>query len=112
MDKLIIAIDGPVGSGKSSVAKRVADLLGYTYLDSGAMYRAVAWKALRDGVALDSPAHLEDLARGTRIDLVRVGGALRVSADGEDITERIRSATVSRGASLVAVMPGVREVLV
>jgi cytidylate kinase len=112
MDRLIIAIDGPVGSGKSTVARRVADLLSYTYLDSGAMYRAVAWKALRDGVALDSPGHLEDLARETRIDLVRTGGGLRVKADGEDITERIRGASVSRASSHVAVVPGVREVLV
>ena len=112
MDRFIIAIDGPVGSGKSTVARLVADLLSYTYLDSGAMYRAVAWKALRDGVALDSPGHLEDLARVTRIDLVRASGALRVSADGEDITERIRGAAVSRAASRVAVVPGVREVLV
>ena len=71
MTRLIIAIDGPVGSGKSSVARRVAELLGYTYLDSGAMYRAVAWKALRDGVPLDSHGQLEELARATRIDLVR-----------------------------------------
>jgi cytidylate kinase len=112
MDRLIIAIDGPVGSGKSTVAHRVAELLGYVYLDSGAMYRAVAWKALRDGVAIDSPGHLEDLARETRIDLVRAGRTLRVRADGEDITERIRSAAVSRAASHVAVVPGVREVLV
>ena len=69
MKRLIIAIDGPVGSGKSSVARRVADLLGYTYLDSGAMYRGVAWKALRDSVPLDSAGKLEDLARATRIDL-------------------------------------------
>ena len=112
MDKLIIAIDGPVGSGKSTVAHRVAELLGYTYLDSGAMYRAVAWKALRDGVPLDSPGHLEALARETRIDLVRAGRTLRVRADGEDITERIRCAAVSHAASRVAVVPGVREVLV
>ena len=78
MAKLIIAIDGPVGSGKSSVARRVAELLGYTYLDSGAMYRAVAWKALRDGVPLDSPEGLEALARATRIDLERGEGGLRV----------------------------------
>ena len=64
MTKLIIAIDGPVGSGKSSVAKRVADLLGYTYLDSGAMYRAVAWKALRDGVPFDSPVRKLDELKG------------------------------------------------
>ena len=112
MAKLIIAIDGPVGSGKSSVARRAADLLGYTYLDSGAMYRAVAWKALRDGVPLDSAGHLEDLARKTRIDLVRAGGALHVRVDGEDVTVQIRSAAVSQAASRVAVVPGVRVVLV
>jgi CMP/dCMP kinase len=112
MNKLIIAIDGPVGSGKSSVARRVADLLGYTYLDSGAMYRAVAWKALRDGVPLDSPGRLEDLARATRIDLKRADGALRVLVDGEDVTARIRSTTVSQAASRAAAVPGVRVVLV
>ena len=112
MNRLIIAIDGPVGSGKSSVARRVAELLGYTYLDSGAMYRAVAWKALRDGVPLDSPGKLEDLARETRIDLARTGGALHVRVDGEDVTARIRSATVSQAASRVAAVPGVRTVLV
>ncbi len=58
MQKLIIAIDGPVGSGKSTVAQRVAEMLGYIYLDSGAMYRAVAWKALRDGVPLDAEEEL------------------------------------------------------
>jgi cytidylate kinase len=112
MNKLIIAIDGPVGSGKSSVAKRVADLLGYTYLDSGAMYRAVAWKALRDGVPLDSPGRLDELARATRIDLAQADDGLHVRVDGEDVTARIRSATVSQAASRVAAVPGVRVVLV
>jgi len=111
-NRLIIAIDGPVGSGKSSVARRVADLLGYTYLDSGAMYRAVAWKAMRDDVPLDSPARLEALARSTHIDLVRENGALHVRVDGEDATEAIRSAEVAQGASKVAVVAGVRTVLV
>ena len=110
--KLIIAIDGPVGSGKTTVARRVADLLGYTYLDSGAMYRGLAWKALRDGMPLDSPPHLETLARSTRIDLVRAGNALHVLVDGEDVTERIRSASVAQAASHVAVVPGVRTPLV
>jgi len=112
MKRLIIAIDGPVGSGKSSVAKRVADLLGYTYLDSGAMYRAVAWKALRDGVPLDSPGRLAELASATRIDLAQADGTLHVVVDGEDVTARIRSATVSQAASRVAAVPGVRTVLV
>jgi len=109
---LIIAIDGPVGSGKSTVARRVAALLGYAYLDSGAMYRALAWKALRDRVPLDSPERLAALAQATRIDLAQEGGELRVRVDGADATEAIRSANVARAASQVAMVPGVRAVLV
>ncbi len=111
-DKLIIAIDGPVGSGKSTVARRVAELLGYTHLDSGAMYRAVAWKAVRDGVPLDSPERLSALAESVRIDLVPQDGKLSVLLNGEDITERIRTPEVSRAASVVAVIPGVRHPMV
>ena len=112
MNKLIIAIDGPVGSGKSTVARRVAELLGYTHLDSGAMYRGVAWKALRDGVPLDSPAQLAALADAVRIDLVPRVGKSRVILDGEDITDLIRTPEVSRAASVVATVPGVRHPMV
>jgi CMP/dCMP kinase len=112
MSRLIIAIDGPVGSGKSTVARCVADLLGYTHLDSGAMYRALAWKALANRVPLDSPAQLETLAQASRIDLAQEVGALRVRVDGGDVSEAIRSAEVSRAASHVAVVPGVRRLLV
>ncbi len=116
MRKLIIAIDGPVGSGKSTVARRVAELLGYTYLDSGAMYRALALKALRQSVPLDSAEKLEALARETRIDLETMdtpgASALRVRLDGTDVTEAIRSAEVSQASSRIAVIPGVRRVLV
>ena len=111
-NKLIIAIDGPVGSGKSTVARRVAELLSYTHLDSGAMYRAVAWKALRDGVPLDSPQQLGTLAESARIDLVSQGGKLRVILDSQDITDLIRSPAVSSAASMVAVVPGVRHPMV
>ena len=111
-DKLIIAIDGPVGSGKSTVARRVAEMLGLTHLDSGAMYRAVAWKALRDGVPLDAPEQLSELARASRIDLVPRDGKLRVLLDGEDITNAIRTQEVSRAASVVATIPGVRHPMV
>ena len=109
---MIIAIDGPVGSGKSTVARRVAELLGYTHLDSGAMYRAVALKALRDAVPLDSPERLSALAESIRIDLAPRDGKLRVILDGEDITDRIRTPEVSRAASLVAAVPGVRHPMV
>jgi cytidylate kinase len=112
MSKLIIAIDGPVGSGKSTVARRVAELLGYTHLDSGAMYRAIGWKALCEGVPLDSPEQLEALARRVRIDLVPRNGKLHVILDGEDITDWIRTPEVSHAASVVATVPGVRNPMV
>ena len=112
MSKLIVAIDGPVGSGKSTVASRVAELLGYVHLDSGAMYRGVAWKALRDGVPLDSREQLAALAEAVRIDLVPGDGKLRVILDGEDITDLIRTPEVSHAASVVAVVPGVRHPMV
>jgi cytidylate kinase len=111
-DKLIIAIDGPVGSGKSTVARRVAEMLGYVHLDSGAMYRAVGLKALREDVSLDSPDRLAALADAARIDLVPRGGKLRVILDGEDVTDAIRAPEVSHAASVVAVVPGVRHPMV
>jgi CMP/dCMP kinase len=112
MRKLIIAIDGPVGSGKSTLARRVAVLMGYVYIDTGAMYRAVALKALRQGVALDSADELSALAGDTRIDLRAEDSTQRVFLDGEDVTAAIRTPEVSQGASKVAVVPGVRHVLV
>ena len=115
MKQLIIAIDGPVGSGKSSVARRVAELLGYTYLDSGAMYRALAFKALQYHVPLEScssGAKLELLARETHIDLHPTSDGTHVFLDGVDVTEEIRRPEVSQAASKVAVIAGVRRVLV
>src|ERR1700680_3389848 len=112
MRKLVIAIDGPVGSGKSTAARRVADLLGYVYVDTGAMYRAVALKALRRGGPLDAAAQLAILALGTRIDLRPEAAGQQVRLDGEDVTAAIRAAEVSQAASKVAVIPGVRQVLV
>jgi cytidylate kinase len=115
MRKLIIAIDGPVGSGKSTLARRVADMLGYLYIDTGAMYRAVALKAMRGNVALDIRAGDDTvvaLARDTRIDLRANNGAQQVLLDKEDVTAAIRTPDVAQGASKVAVNPGVRHVLV
>jgi len=112
MPGLIIAIDGPVGSGKSTVARRVADLLGYLHLDSGAMYRAVALRALAAGIALDDPAGLEQIAREARIEMEMNGRERRVLLDGKDVTHRLRGPEMSLYASRVAVVPGVRRVLV
>jgi CMP/dCMP kinase len=114
LTSLIIAIDGPVGSGKSTLARRVAEMMGYVYIDTGAMYRAVALKALRHGIAID-PEHadaLEALARDTRVDLRALDGPQQVFLDGEDVTSAIRTPDVAQAASKIAVIPGVRHVLV
>ena len=114
MRTLIIAIDGPVGSGKSTLARRVAEMMGYVYIDTGAMYRAVALKALRRGIEIDpqNAEALEALAGETRIDLRAQDGGQRVFLDGEDVTGAIRTPDVAQAASKVAVIPGVRHVLV
>jgi CMP/dCMP kinase len=112
MPKLIIAIDGPVGSGKSTLARRVAELMGYVYIDTGAMYRAVAVKALRRGVSLNAGNELAALAGNTRVDLRTQNGTQQVFLDGEDVTAAIRTPEVAQAASKVAVVPGVRQVLV
>jgi cytidylate kinase len=112
MKQLIIAIDGPVGSGKSTVARRVAELMGYVYIDTGAMYRALALKAVRGGLSLDRESELENLARATRIDLKAQDGTQQVFLDGEDVTTTIRTPEVSQAASKIAVVSGVRHVLV
>jgi len=119
MPKLIIAVDGPVGSGKSSVARRVAHLLGYAYLDSGAMYRALAWKALESGTPLHDEDRLEALAREMRIRLepplpedAVAGYTCKVLVDGRDVTSAIRSAEAGEAASSLAMLKRVREVLV
>jgi cytidylate kinase len=105
---MVIAIDGPAGAGKSTVARAVARTLGLTYLDSGAMYRCVALGALRSGVGLDDGVALGRLVRALRIEL----GGGRVSLDGEDVTEVIRAPEVSAAASRVSVHPEVREAMV
>jgi CMP/dCMP kinase len=110
--KLIIAIDGPVASGKSTVARRVSALLDYLYIDSGAMYRSIALKALRQGVPIEDADRLTALAGATRVDLRARDGMQQVLLDGEDVSEAIRKPDVALAASKVAVVPGVREVLV
>jgi CMP/dCMP kinase len=105
---MVIAIDGPAGAGKSTVARAVARALGLTYLDSGAMYRCVALAALRAGVSLDDGGALGGLVRGLRVALADG----RVSLDGEDVTQAIRAPEVSAAASRVSVHAEVREAMV
>ena len=105
---MVIAIDGPAGAGKSSVARGVAASLGFTYLDSGAMYRSVALAALRNGTDLGDPAATGKLAQEVEIDVSNG----RVLLEEEDVSDAIRSADVTAAASRVAVHPQVREAMV
>ena len=108
MKRLIIAIDGPSGAGKGTVARALAQELQYRHIDTGAMYRAIGWKAAHEGLALDDESAVTDLAR--RADLVVEGGV--VSIDGHDVTHAIRTPEIDRAATAVAKLARVREVLV
>ena len=107
MKPLTIAIDGPSGAGKGTVARAVAAKLGYLHVDSGAMYRAVGWKAVRDGVALDDEPAVARVAEQSSID---VTGPITI--DGIDITTSIRTPAIDRAAAAVARLPKVRAILV
>jgi cytidylate kinase len=107
----VVAIDGPVGVGKSSVAARLAARLGWRHLDTGAMYRAVALLALRAGVAVEDEAACAELARAMSLDFLPDPAGQRVRLNGEDATDAIRSAEVTRAVSSVADHPAVREEL-
>ena len=105
---LIIAIDGPSGAGKGTIARAVAAELGYRHVDSGAMYRAVGWKAQRDGVDLTDEAAVADLATASAIDVD--GSVVRI--DGIDVSRAIRTPAIDKAATAVARLPRVRAVLV
>ncbi len=111
MKKLVVAIDGPAGAGKSTVAQLAAKELGYTYIDTGAMYRAVAWKVLHQGGEVTDEAILA-VVPDIDVDLSYEQGRTTVRVDGEDVTDEIRTPAVSHIVSKVAALGPVREKMV
>lgn len=109
MSVLIIAIDGPSAAGKSTLAKRLAQDLGFTYLDTGGMYRALALKVLREGIDISNDESVTELIGRTDIDLVATDGKLKVLLDGEDVSHEIRTPEVSQMASKASALKVVRR---
>lgn len=106
---MIVAIDGPAGVGKSTVAKLLAARLGCLYLDTGALYRAVAWKSLRSGVQPTDHEQVVKLLPSTSLHMEFQNGAVQVLIDGIDVTGDLRTPEVTAAASIVSAIPGVRE---
>ena len=112
MKRLIITIDGPAGSGKSTTARLVAQRLGYTYLDTGAMYRGMTVKALEQGIDVSRPEALAEMARRTEVRVETDPEGTRIIVDGRDVTDLLREPRVTRNASAVSAARGVRERMV
>jgi len=110
--RLVIAIDGPVGAGKSTAARQLAEALGYVYIDSGAMYRAMGWKAIQAGVDLRDRERMAALALGTDIRVVPGATGLRVLVDDRDVTVELRTRAMDEASSVVSTYPEVRRRLV
>ena len=108
---MIIAIDGPAGSGKSTVAKIVAEKLNFRYIDTGSMYRSVAWKSLEKNTALRDEDAVADIASKVKIELVPGKDGQLVFVDGENITDQLKVEEISRGAAIVAAQPMIREIM-
>jgi cytidylate kinase len=107
----IITIDGPAGAGKSTVSKALAKKLGYIYLDTGALYRAVAYKALKAKIRIDDESALVKICSSTNVDLKNIEGQLKVYVDGEDVGQKIRTEEVGLTASKISTYAVVRESL-
>ncbi|MGP4077013.1 (d)CMP kinase [Halobacillus sp. K22] len=112
MDTMTIAIDGPAAAGKSTVAKRVAEKLSLIYVDTGAMYRALTWKALNNNVSLENEQKLAQLLKDTDLRLVQTDNGQRVILDGEDVSDDIRSSDVTNQVSIASKHKDVREEMV
>ncbi len=108
---LVVAIDGPAGAGKSTVSKRLTEALGYSLLDTGALYRCVALLAQRRGLAWSDEAALAELAGSLEVNFRLDGAINRLEAFGEDVSEAIRKPEISTGASVVSALPSVRQAL-
>ena len=112
MKQNVIAIDGPAGAGKSTVARQVAQQLGFVYVDTGAMYRAVTWRALRGGLDSTDAAAVSELAARIDVRFAKSPVGLRIMADGEDVTEAIRTPAVTAAVARVSQIPAVRRAMV
>ena len=108
---MIIAIDGPAGSGKSTIAKIVAEKLNFRYIDTGSMYRSVAWKSLQKNTALRDEDAVADIASKVQIELVPGNNGQLVFVDGENITDQLKVEEISRGAAIVAAQPMIRKIM-
>ena len=111
MDKLLITIDGPAGAGKTTVSRALADRLGYRYIDTGALYRAVALAAKTRGINPENDAELKGLCAELELAFVLVEAELRLFLNGEDITDHLRTADITMLASAISARPVVREYL-
>jgi cytidylate kinase len=112
LNKINVALDGPAGAGKSTVARLVAETLGFVYIDTGAMYRAVTWKIMQEGLKPDFVEQVIDVARRMQIELKPGKDGQKVFVDGVEVTEAIRSDEINRNVSFIARIPQIREILV